>query len=219
MPSFYKQLFCNCCKYLSNSVNIPCSISLQPIWSKKNIKINSKPIYVEEFAKQNIILLCDLFNTKNELNTWNEIKITYELSDISYFKCRQIIKSIRKTWKKLLKENQSDSSNLVLLDHQWLKNDRTLGIDKMNAKEIYYIIISFKVNIPTSRTYFEKIFPLYNFQWEDIYTLPRKVTMNGYLRSFQYKILNNILYLSKRLHTFGLLNTQLCFFTKWKKRQ
>ena len=59
-----------------------------------------------------------------------EIKITYELSDQSYFKWRQIINSIPKTWKKLLRENQSDSSNLALLDLQLLKNNRTLGIKK-----------------------------------------------------------------------------------------
>ena len=61
--------------------------------------------------------------------------------------------------KKYSKENQSDSSNLVLLHHQLLKNNRTLGIEKMNSKEIYSIIISI-VNIPTSRIYFEKKFPL-----------------------------------------------------------
>ena len=73
-------------------------------------------------------------NTENEFKTWDEIKIIYELSDKSYFKWRQIISSIPKTWKKLLKENQSDISNLVLLDHQLLKNNRTLGIEKVNSK-------------------------------------------------------------------------------------
>ena len=89
----------------------------------------------------------------------------------------------------------------------------------MNSKEIYSIIISSKVNIPTSRIYFENKFPLYNFLWKEIYTLPRQVTTNAYLRSFQYKTLNNILYLNKNLHTFGLSNTQLRSFCKWKKRQ
>ena len=146
----------------------------------KNIKINNKPIYVDEFAKKRDHFLFDLFNTKNELKTWDEIKVTYELSDKSYFKWTQIINSVPKTWKKILKEN-SDSSNLVLLDHQLLKNNRTVGIEKMNSKEIYSIIISSKVNITTSRTYFEKKIPLYNFQWKDICTLPRKVTINPYL--------------------------------------
>ena len=48
-------------------------------------------------------------------------------------------------WNKVLQENQSDSSNLVLLDHQLLKNNRTLEIEKMNSKEIYSIMISSKV--------------------------------------------------------------------------
>ena len=83
-----------------------------------------------------------------------------------------------KPGKKNTQRKSSDSSNLVLLDHQLLKNNCTLLIEKMNSKEIYSFIISTKVNIPTSRIYFEKKFPLYNFQWEDIYTLPGKVTKN-----------------------------------------
>ena len=85
----------------------------------------------------------------------------------------------------------------------------------MNSKKIYSIIIS--PNISTSRTYFEKKFPFYNFQWKDIYTLPHKVTINAYLRPFHYKILNNILYLNKKLYTFGLSNTQLCSFSKMEE--
>ena len=83
----------------------------------------------------------------------------------------------------------------------------------MNSKEIYSIIISSEVNIPTSRIYFEKSF-VYNFQWKDIYKLPRKLSIHAYLGSFQYKILNNILYLNKKLDTFALSNTQLCSFCK-----
>ena len=51
-PSLYKQLSRNWRNYLSYSVNIPSSVLSQPIWYNKNIKINSKPIYVEEFAKK-----------------------------------------------------------------------------------------------------------------------------------------------------------------------
>ena len=43
------------------------------------------------------------------------------------------------------------------------------------------------------------------------------VTINAYIRSFQYKMLNNILYLNKQLYTFGLSNTQLCSFGKMEE--
>ena len=140
-----------------------------------------------------MIFLCDLFINENEFKMWDEMKISYNLSHKSYFKWRQIIRSIPITWKKVLKENQSGSSSLLFFDHQVLKNNRTLEIEKMNSKEIYSIIISSKVNILTSTIYFENKFPFCNFQWKETYTLPRKVTINAYLRSFQYKILNNIL--------------------------
>ena len=114
----------------------------QPIWYNKNIKINSISIQIEELAKQNIIFFYDLFNTENEFKTWDEIKISYNLNNKYYFKWEQIVNSIPKTWKNILKENQSDCSNLVLLDHQLLKNNHTLGTAKINSKRIYSIIIS-----------------------------------------------------------------------------
>ena len=43
------------------------------------------------------------------------------INNKSYLKWRQIVNSIPKTWKKVLKVDLSDSSNLVLLDHQLLK--------------------------------------------------------------------------------------------------
>ena len=42
--------------------------------------------------------------------------------------------------------------------------------------------------------------------------LPRLVTHNTYIRSFQYKILNSILYLNKKLHIFGIKSSPLCSF-------
>ena len=66
IPSFSKQLSHKWRKQLSSSVNIASSILSQPILYEK-IKMNSKPIYVEEFAKQNIIFLYDLLNNGNKL--------------------------------------------------------------------------------------------------------------------------------------------------------
>ena len=103
-----------------------------------------------------------------------------------------------------------------MLDHQLLKNNSTLMIEKMTSKDIHSrpITISSKVNMPTSRIYFEKKFPLYNFEGNEICKLPRKANINAYLRSFRYKILSKVLYLNKKLNTFGLSNTQLCFNAK-----
>ena len=42
--------------------------------------------------------------------------------------------------------------------------------------------------------------------------LLRLITYNTYMRSFQYKILNNVLFLNKKLHTSGIKPSPLCSF-------
>ena len=50
--------------------------------------------------------------------------------------------------------------------------------------------------------------------WKKIYLLPHKTTADTRLRVFQYKILNNILYLNKALFKFGKVHSPLCSFCK-----
>ena len=45
-----------------------------------------------------------------------------------------------------------------------------------------------------------------------MYMLPRLATYNTYMRYFQYKLLNNVLFLNKKLHIFGIKLSPLCSF-------
>ena len=51
---------------------------------------------------------------------------------------------------------------------------------------------------PTSQSSYEKLLET-NLNWKEIYILPRKVSTDTNLRMFQYKILNNILFLNRLL--------------------
>ena len=62
----------------------------------------------------------------------------------------------------------------------------------------------------TSQLYFEKVLGFGKVEWEKVYMLPRIVTIESSLRSFQYKILNNILYLNERLFKFNIIDSPLC---------
>ena len=44
--------------------------------------------------------------------------------------------------------------------------------------------------------------------------LPRLATYNTCMRSFLYKLLNNVLFLNKKLHIFGIKSSPLCSFCK-----
>ena len=66
---------------------------------------------------------------------------------------------------------------------------------------------------PTAQRYFSNLFTLHDdFDWTKIYDLPRKTNVDTLLRVFQYKILNNVLYLNEKLFHFGLVDCGKCIF-------
>ena len=91
-------------------------------------------------------------------------------------------------------------------------------IGKCNSKELYYIFILGNYKKPTSQGHFEAFFKSSAVDWNDIYLLPRKFylpkNINTKHCSFQQNILNNVLYLNKRLFKFGKVKSQLCSFCK-----
>ena len=68
--------------------------------------------------------------------------------------------------------------------------------------------------IPTSQTFLNELLKTDSLDWEQIYVLPRLLTLDSYSRSFQYKILNNVLYLNKKLFKFRKSTSPLCSFCK-----
>ena len=65
---------------------------------------------------------------------------------------------------------------------------------------------------PTSQQCFKILFPHLNLDWKLIYLLPRILTKNTSLRAFQYKVLNNVLYLNHKLFQFKVSTTSLCSY-------
>ena len=76
----------------------------------------------------------------------------------------------------------------------------------------FIFFISLRNNVPTSQKYFEFFFLNLSFTCEDVYILPRIVITNTRLCVFQYKVLNNALYLNKHLYIFKLRDTKFFFF-------
>ena len=93
-----------------------------------------------------------------------------------------------------------------------LQGSRVITLDKLTSTEIYSILISRAQHKPLSNIYLENLYNDYNIDWTAIYMLPHLITNNTYMRSFQYKILNNVLFLNKKLHTFGIKPSPLCSF-------
>ena len=97
------------------------------------------------------------------------------------------------------------------MNEHLIKCNISLSLEKLNSKELYFIQLTSNFYKPTSQIYFEKHFKDPVLDWKYIYILPWIVTSDPYTRYFQYKVLNNVLYLNEKLKLLNAL-----FVTKIK---
>ena len=69
-------------------------------------------------------------------------------------------------------------SDLIINEHHLIKKYQIYCLEKLNSGELYNMQLILKVEKPTAQTYFEKQFQKPELEWKDIYTLPRRVTIN-----------------------------------------
>ena len=142
------------------------------------------------------------------------LKDEYELTNAIFFQWAHLKHAIPTRWKTLIFNYSNIDEEDLCQNHHVSKGARVLPTDKLSSMEIYSILISNIVIKPTSNIYFEKLFGNTTLDWSKIYLLPRLATVDTTLRSFQYKIVNNVVYLNKELYNFGTTDTALCSFCR-----
>ena len=107
----------------------------------------------------------------------------------------QLLHAVLNQWKKIIKSTNDSCTNIVYLDHHWVKNNRIVVMEKLRSKEIHSLIISQNMSPPTFKCF---LFFHLNLDLKLIYLLLRLLTKNNSLRAFQYKVQNNVLYLNHK---------------------
>ena len=144
-------------------------------------------LFLKFSKKKNVF---HLFN--GSIKQRNKFKRECHLHETFYFQWLQLIDSIPERWKFIVKENYENVN----------KGSRAVTLDKLTSTEIYSLLISKAQNKRSSNIFFKNRCNDYNIDWTAISMLPRLVTYNTFMRSFKYKILNNVLFLNEKLHTF-----------------
>ena len=101
----------------------------------------------------------------------------------------------------------------MVTTYKWhLRGSRFTILEKLSSKELYSLLISAIDHQPTSQKYFDNLFPNIELPWKEIYLTAHKAAANSHLRCFNYKIINNVLYLNEKLFQFGKSQFPLCSF-------
>ena len=80
------------------------------------------------------------------------------------------------------------------------------------SKSYYLMIISKKAQLPNASSKLQREFAISSDCLPKIFALPFKVALEPYVRSFQYKVLNSILYTNDKLYKFGFSQSNKCTF-------
>ena len=134
---------------------------------------------------------------------WTEAKQKYHLSSSQILNWLGLIKCISRTWRDLLINTPIDNCNM----EEYPVNKELYA---MTSKIAYQNLLKTLLSAPTAQRSLERVIKLTDIDWTKIYTLPRITTIESSLRTFQYKILNNILYLNERLFKFNMVESPLC---------
>ena len=202
-PSFYKSMFLKWKIFFYVNPCVPSCILNQVLWFNKVIQINRKAVFYKKFSLNNINFLMQLVDKNGSFKNWHTVKHEYDLQNNLYFQWMQLVNAIPSNWKNIIKQN-NDINTFTTTQHHFIRNSRVLTVQKATSKELYWILITTVKHKPTSQKYFEKKFTDLSLDWKEIYMIPRIVSSNTYMRCFQYKVLNNTLFLIKNF--FSLRN-------------
>ena len=129
-----------------------------------------------------------------------------------FYEWFQLLHAIPNQRKRIIKTTNDLSTTTVYFDHHLVKNNRIIALEKLPWKEIHSLIISQNMSTPTSQQHFKTLFPHLNLDWKIIYLLSQILIKNTSLRAFQYKVLNDVLYLNHELFQFRVTTPSLCLY-------
>ena len=125
------------------------------------------------------------------------------------FKWPHIKNCIPENWRRSISTDLTPFLDLCDFSPHINVKARIIKINKLSSSEIYKILITNISKPPTSQKFFNNKFDVAE-KWKKVYLLPRFCTIDAYSRMFQYKILNNVLYLNEKLFHLHLVDSPLC---------
>ena len=91
---------------------------------------------------------------------------------------------------------------------------RIFNVLKMNSKDYYSLLLCKKAQFPNRSLTLKREFDLTGDQLQRVYILPHTVCCEPYIKAFQYKVLNSILYTNTKLYKIRFSTDDTCSFCK-----
>ena len=175
------------------------------IWNNKDIRIDGKPVFYKSYYDSGICIIKDLLFNLDNIESFNAINNIVEKANfLTWTGLRHAIPSMLKTI-----EYTTFTENTY-----FTKGNEIFDIAEKKTKDYYSLIISNKAQLPSNAKNLKHDFGLSDEDLKIAYNLPHLTAQEPYVKSFQYKVLNSILYTNAKLFKIGYLQHDKCTFCK-----
>ena len=109
-----------------------------------------------------------MVDINGKYKSWDSIKYECNLTDTEKFRWFQLVQVKQKLRVEALNKDIVLSANLVIYDHNLIKNCQLYTIDKLLSKELYIVSLCSMYEKRTSRSYYEKLLETTYLNWKEI---------------------------------------------------
>ena len=208
LPTFYKNIATYWLSFSRAEPIVPSSVLSESIWNNHFIQIDSKPLKPSLFGVSCHIFVKDLLDENGDFTSWNTFSSNFNIDQNKFFQWFQLRSCIPNNWLRLVKGIPVPGIICDFKPHINIRS-RICSIGKLDSASIYKLLLNNISKPPTSQSFFNGKFDISHL-WKTIYLLPRFTTVDSYTRVFQYKILNNILFLNDKLYLLNLVDNPFC---------
>ena len=174
------------------------------IWNNKDIRIDKKPIFYKNYYDSGIIIfvICNCIN----ISVKGSFHLIFEtISKTNFLVWAGLRHSIPHSLR-------SSTYNAAIGPLQLILEDNIFDVSQKKFKDYYKRLVGRKAQFPKSINKLQNNFNLSLQQLTEIFQLPHTVALEPYVKAFQYKVRNGILYTSFKLYQIGYISSDLCSF-------
>ena len=210
LPKYYKECF-DAWSALNSSTPVTFNdIMNEIIWNNKFICIDNKSVYRNDLVNLGIVKVGDLI-TDNNLFLHEDPYVP--ISPEQRFFIMGVVHSLPSDWKTIIRSSVCTNAIKPIPCTPYIKlNCGSVPISDVTSKQIYDSFLRKKQTPPTAQQKLTDKYSETSINWEKVYSLPFRTTLDSKLREFQYKILNNIVFTNDKLFRFGLSQSRNCTF-------
>ena len=171
------------------------------IWNNKEIKVENKPVYYKHYVKASVICIQDLLFSLNSTDSYNQL--SKKICKTNILEWAGLRRSIPLSLRSYDRYPSTNSPTFVVFDNNF-------DVTKGKSKDYYNLLLREKAKPPNIVKKLQSNFHFNSENLKQIFKLPHSNVVESYVKAFQYKVINSILYTNTKLFKIGVRTNDLC---------